>query len=65
LRGTKLRVVDAILTDVHQSGESHHELLRAFAGDGLLERVSAAARERGYRGHEFGDSWLIERQDVY
>ena len=28
----------------------------------LLERVSIAASERGYREHEFGDSWLIERQ---
>ena len=32
------------------------ELLRAFAGDRLLERVRAEAAERGYRAHEFGDS---------
>jgi S-adenosylmethionine:tRNA ribosyltransferase-isomerase len=64
-RGTKLQVVDAILTGVHQRAESHYELLRAFAGDDLLERVSAAAKERAYRGHEFGDSWLIERQELY
>ena len=60
-RGAKLRVADAILTGVHQPGESHYELLRAFAGDALLERVSAAANARGYRAHEFGDSLLIER----
>ncbi len=61
-RGTKLRVADAILTGVHQPGESHYELLRAFADDRVLDRVRAAANERGYRAHEFGDSLLIERE---
>ena len=61
-RGAPLRVVDAILTGVHQPGESHYELLRAFADDSVLDRVRAAADERGYRAHEFGDSVLIERQ---
>jgi S-adenosylmethionine:tRNA ribosyltransferase-isomerase len=61
-RGARLRVADAILTGVHQPGESHYELLRAFADDALLERISAAASERGYRAHEFGDSLMIERQ---
>jgi S-adenosylmethionine:tRNA ribosyltransferase-isomerase len=61
-RETRLRVVDAILTGVHQPGESHFELLRAFADDSVLERASAALVEHGYRTHEFGDSMLIERQ---
>ena len=61
-RGTKLRVVDAILTGVHQPGESHFELLRAFAGDAALARIGAAVVEQGYRTHEFGDSMLIERE---
>jgi S-adenosylmethionine:tRNA ribosyltransferase-isomerase len=61
-RGAPLHVVDAILTGVHQPGESHYELLRAFASDSLLDRVRAAALERGYRDHEFGDSLMIERQ---
>ena len=61
-RGTPLRLVDAILTGVHQSGESHFELLRAFAGDALLDRVCEEAAQRSYRAHEFGDSVLIERQ---
>jgi len=61
-RGALLRVADAILTGVHRPGESHYELLRAFAGDSLLNRVSAAASERFYRPHEFGDSLLIERR---
>jgi S-adenosylmethionine:tRNA ribosyltransferase-isomerase len=61
-RGAPLRVVDAILTGVHQPGESHYELLRAFADDSVLDRVRASVEERGYRANEFGDSLLIERQ---
>jgi S-adenosylmethionine:tRNA ribosyltransferase-isomerase len=61
-RETRLRVVDAVLSGVHQPGESHFELLRAFADDAVLNRVSAALTERGYRAHEFGDSILIQRQ---
>jgi hypothetical protein len=60
-RSAPLRAVDAILTGVHQRGESHYELLRAFADDKVLDRVHAAVDERGYRAHEFGDSLLIKR----
>jgi S-adenosylmethionine:tRNA ribosyltransferase-isomerase len=59
---TRLRVVDAILTGAHQPGESHFELLEAFADRAMLAEFSALAVERGYRNHEFGDSMLIERQ---
>jgi S-adenosylmethionine:tRNA ribosyltransferase-isomerase len=59
--GTPLRVVDTILTGAHQPGESHFELLRAFVPDELLGRMAAAFEERCYRGHEFGDSVLVER----
>ncbi|MBB4568936.1 S-adenosylmethionine:tRNA ribosyltransferase-isomerase [Rhizobium leucaenae] len=55
---TPLRVGDTILTGVHQPGESHFELLRAFADDTLLARASAALAAGGYRTHEFGDSVL-------
>jgi len=61
-RETRLRVVDAILTGVHQAGESHFELLEAFADDAALNAISAHAVCHGYRTHEFGDSMLIERQ---
>jgi S-adenosylmethionine:tRNA ribosyltransferase-isomerase len=54
--------VDAILTGVHQPGEGHYELLKAFADDSVLDRVRASVEERGYRANEFGDSLLIERQ---
>lgn len=57
-RGTSLRVADAVLTGVHQPGESHFELLRAFADDVLLAKTSAALTASGYRTHEFGDSVL-------
>jgi S-adenosylmethionine:tRNA ribosyltransferase-isomerase len=61
-RGTRLRVVDAILSGVHQPGESHFELLRAFADDAALDQISSALVQHGYRAHEFGDSMLIQRQ---
>ena len=60
-RETPLRVVDAILTGVHQPGESHFELLRAFAPDEPLERMVLELEERRYRRHEFGDFVLVER----
>ena len=59
--GTRLRVVDSVLTGVHQPGESHFELLRAFADDAVLARVAGTLASSGYRSHEFGDSVLIER----
>ena len=58
---TPLRVVDAVLTGVHEAGTSHHELLRAFAADAVLDRADGELAGRGYRTHEFGDSVLIER----
>jgi S-adenosylmethionine:tRNA ribosyltransferase-isomerase len=61
-RQTRLRVVDAILTGVHQAGESHFELLQMFAEDATLRETSAFAVMLGYRTHEFGDSMLIEYQ---
>jgi len=58
---TKLRIVDAMLTGVHQPGESHFELLRAFADEAVLRHIAVAIIGRGYRTHEFGDSVLVER----
>jgi S-adenosylmethionine:tRNA ribosyltransferase-isomerase len=61
-RETRLQVVDTILTGVHEPGESHFQLLRAFADDMALQQVSAALKKHHYRTHEFGDFMLIERQ---
>jgi S-adenosylmethionine:tRNA ribosyltransferase-isomerase len=56
-----LRVVDAILTGVHEAGTSHYELLRAFVDDAKLESAVAEMRVREYRTHEFGDYMFIEK----
>jgi S-adenosylmethionine:tRNA ribosyltransferase-isomerase len=53
------RVVDGLLTGIHQPGESHFDLLRAFAPEPLLRRALAHADTAGYLAHEFGDSCLI------
>jgi S-adenosylmethionine:tRNA ribosyltransferase-isomerase len=57
--GTRLRVVDAILSGTHEPGTSHYELLRAFLEDSTLERATSELIAQGYRTHEFGDSVLI------
>jgi S-adenosylmethionine:tRNA ribosyltransferase-isomerase len=58
---TTLRVVDGILTGVHEPGTSHYEMLRAFARDETLSRMSRALEDRAYRAHEFGDSVFLLR----
>jgi len=55
------RIVDAIVTGVHEAGTSHFELLRAFADDASLERLQREVERVGYRGHEFGDTCFVER----
>ncbi|HXB66631.1 MAG TPA: S-adenosylmethionine:tRNA ribosyltransferase-isomerase [Candidatus Acidoferrales bacterium] len=58
--GSRLRVVDAILSGTHEPGTSHYELLRAFADDATLRRMEGELEARGYRTHEFGDSVFVE-----
>ena len=58
---TTLRVVDAILSGTHESGTSHHELLRAFVSGRVLAHMTEQLEAHGYRTHEFGDSVLVER----
>jgi len=53
------RVVDGILTGMHDPGTSHFALLESFAPRALLLEAHAFAAERGYLGHEFGDAMLI------
>jgi S-adenosylmethionine:tRNA ribosyltransferase-isomerase len=57
--GTELRVVDALLSGMHEPGESHFQLMGAFADLDLLRRANEHAIARGYRNHEFGDSTLV------
>jgi len=54
-----LRAVDGLLTGWHDPTSSHLQLLRAAAGEELLARSYAAAVERGYLWHEFGDVELV------
>lgn len=58
---SRLRIVDAILSGVHEPGTSHYELLRAFVDDDTLRRADEQLTSRGYRTHEFGDSVFLER----
>jgi S-adenosylmethionine:tRNA ribosyltransferase-isomerase len=60
--GTRLCVVDAVLTGTHEPGTSHFELLRAFATDATLRRATRELDLRGYRTHEFGDFVLLQRE---
>jgi S-adenosylmethionine:tRNA ribosyltransferase-isomerase len=54
------RVVDGLLTGIHEPGTSHFALLTAFAPAELLEQAYHHAEAAGYVGHEFGDSSLIQ-----
>jgi S-adenosylmethionine:tRNA ribosyltransferase-isomerase len=58
---SNLRIVDAIVSGLHEFGSSHYELLRAFQSDFALEQMSAQAEAGDYRAHEFGDSVFIVR----
>jgi S-adenosylmethionine:tRNA ribosyltransferase-isomerase len=53
------RVVDGLITGWHEPEASHLLLLEAVAGPDLVRRAYAAALDRGYLWHEFGDSCLL------
>ncbi|WXB20364.1 S-adenosylmethionine:tRNA ribosyltransferase-isomerase [Pendulispora albinea] len=57
--GFEPRIVDGLLTGVHDPAASHFALLAAFAPRELLARAYEHAERGGYLGHEFGDSSLI------
>jgi S-adenosylmethionine:tRNA ribosyltransferase-isomerase len=54
-----VRVVDGLLTGLHEPRASHLLMLAAIAGDELLDRCYREAVTAGYRWHEFGDSNLL------
>jgi S-adenosylmethionine:tRNA ribosyltransferase-isomerase len=54
-----VRVVDGILTGLHEPRATHLAMLEAIAGRGHLERTYREAIERRYLWHEFGDVHLI------
>ena len=55
------RVVDALITGLHAPGASHLLLLEAVVGRPVLAAAYAAALERSYLWHEFGDVTLLLR----
>lgn len=57
---TPLRVVDRIVTGLHDVQESHFSLLEAFSPRPALERLLEVATAAGMRSHEFGDVCWVE-----
>ncbi|MCA9625578.1 MAG: S-adenosylmethionine:tRNA ribosyltransferase-isomerase [Myxococcales bacterium] len=58
------RVVSAVLTGMHAPGESHYDLLAAFAPVARLTAAHRHAAEAGYLAHEFGDLALVEGRPI-
>jgi S-adenosylmethionine:tRNA ribosyltransferase-isomerase len=56
---TGVKVVDGLLTGLHEPRSSHLRMLAAFAGPDLLSRCYEAAITGGYLWHEFGDVHLM------
>jgi S-adenosylmethionine:tRNA ribosyltransferase-isomerase len=56
---TPRRVVDAVLSGMHEAGTSHFALLEAFAETRLLTMAVKQASSLGYLAHEFGDLCLV------
>jgi S-adenosylmethionine:tRNA ribosyltransferase-isomerase len=55
----QLRVVDGLVSGLHVPGESHFDLLQAFAPRRVLARAIDAAVAAGLSSHELGDACLI------
>ena len=61
---TTLRVVDAIVSGMHEPNTSHYDLLRAFQSDAAIMKMSEEAESQHSRGHEFGDAVLMIRSNA-
>jgi S-adenosylmethionine:tRNA ribosyltransferase-isomerase len=57
-----VRVVDGLLTGMHDPVTSHLAMLYAIAGKGMIQAAYREALEKGYLWHEFGDSHLIAKR---
>jgi S-adenosylmethionine:tRNA ribosyltransferase-isomerase len=57
--GYRLRVVDALLTGLHEPRSSHLDLLSALVEPARLQAAYREAIQLGYLWHEFGDMNLI------
>jgi len=54
-----LRVVDGLLTGMHEPSESHYQLMAAFIEAPTMARAWQHAVAQRYLGHEFGDACLL------
>jgi len=54
-----LRIVDAMITGLHEPRSTHLAMLEAIAGPQHVDAAYHAALDGGYLWHEFGDSHLI------
>lgn len=58
---TTPQIVDGLISGLHAPGESHFELLQAFAPREQLTRALSLAVAGGLSSHELGDACLIVR----
>lgn len=58
---TQLKVVDVLLTGMHEPDTSHANLMEAFAKPGvaLIPKIEEVSKD--YRSHEYGDLTLLAR----
>lgn len=54
-----IRIVDGLLTGLHEPKATHLALVEAIAGRAHVERVYRVALDAGYLWHEFGDVHLV------
>ena len=57
--GFSPRIVDGLLSGVHDDDSSHHRIVGAFVPRPLTERALELAAAAGLANHEFGDSMLL------
>jgi S-adenosylmethionine:tRNA ribosyltransferase-isomerase len=58
-----LRVIDGLITGLHDPVTSHLAMLYTLAGEQTIKEAYAEATRAGYLWHEFGDSHLILARD--
>ncbi len=60
--GYRFKVVNALITGMHEPGSSHMRILDALFPLSVIEQGYREAEERGYRGHEYGDLSFLDCQ---
>ncbi len=57
--GYELKVVDGLITGIHDAESSHLSMVGAFSGTRIARYVQEVACEKGLLQHEFGDSMMV------